>query len=500
MDIKVSACIIAKNEEKNLPRLLNSIKGKFDEIVLVDTGSTDKTVEIAKSYGAKVYHREWNGFADARQYAVDMASGDWIWFFDADTELEEEEYERFKRILLFIKDHPEYEGIGTVYKNLGLDGNIKSLSSTVHIHKKHPDIVWEGKIHERVVNKKTSTILIPPMKVHILHYGYAEINTQIEKAKRNLRLLFEELKSCKDNEKEYYVNIFYIIQSYSVLAAAIDLKKYSKKSLRYIKKFLRYKDNIPNESTFKKHFYVYATRTYISLENYKEAEKLLEDALNIDKFYPDYHFLLYTVYKAQEDTKKAVESLINFILSIDKTSKIYGVISDYIIYKEKVISDLESYILSSEDRDYFKEIVKDHWNETKGENIGRVLFRILKDENQKEALKVIKKVATIHQSSEAYTDLGEYYYKNQNTEDAFRSFLKAYDLNPFNIKANKYLSDLYFSFKDYERAFYHGLKYLNLSRDINFIKNLEDIVNLSQNLNLKESFEKLNKKLSQVVS
>ncbi|WP_028950559.1 tetratricopeptide repeat-containing glycosyltransferase family 2 protein [Sulfurihydrogenibium subterraneum] len=500
MDIKVSACIIAKNEEKNLPRLLESIKGKFDEIVLVDTGSTDKTVEVAKSYGAKVYHREWNGFADARQYAVDVATGDWIWFFDADTELEEEEYERFKRILLFIKDHQEYEGIGTVYKNLGLDGNVKSLSSTVHIHKKHPDLVWEGKIHERVVNKKAGTILIPPMKVHVLHYGYAEFNTQIEKAKRNLRLLFDELKKYKDTKKEYYVNIFYIIQSYSVLASTIDLKKYSKKSIRYIKKFLNYKDNIPNISTFKKHFYVYAIRVYISLEDYQEAKKLLDEALKIDEFYPDYHYLFYTVYEAQKDTKKAVESLINFILSIDKSSKMYGIISDYITYKEKVISDLESKILSSEDKDYFKNILKDHWNKTKGENIGRVFFRIIKEENPKEALKVIKKVATIHQSSEAYSDLGEYYYKNKEMEDSLKNFLKAYELNLFNIKANKYLSYLYLSYKDYEKAFYHGLKYLNLSRDFDFINNLEIIAKLSQNPNLKESFENLKQKISQVVS
>lgn len=131
----VSACIIAKNEEKNLSRLLSSIKGKFKEIILVDTGSTDRTVEIAKEYGCKVFHRHWNGFADARNYAVQQASGEWIWHFDADTELEESEYLRFKTFFsLFNKD--EYEGIQTVYKNVGVDGKVKGISTTVHIHKK----------------------------------------------------------------------------------------------------------------------------------------------------------------------------------------------------------------------------------------------------------------------------------------------------------------------------------------------------------------------------
>lgn len=68
--MKVSACIIAKNEEENLPRLLKSLAGKFDDIVLVDTGSTDKTKEIAREYGCRVYEIPWSGFADARNAAV----------------------------------------------------------------------------------------------------------------------------------------------------------------------------------------------------------------------------------------------------------------------------------------------------------------------------------------------------------------------------------------------------------------------------------------------
>lgn len=85
---KLSLCVIAKNEEKNIARCLKSVRGAVDEIIVVDTGSTDKTVQIAKRYGAKVFYYEWcNDFASARNYSIDKSTGDWILILDADEEL-----------------------------------------------------------------------------------------------------------------------------------------------------------------------------------------------------------------------------------------------------------------------------------------------------------------------------------------------------------------------------------------------------------------------------
>jgi glycosyltransferase involved in cell wall biosynthesis len=89
--VKLSICIITLNEEANLPRTLESVKPLVadgqGEIIVVDSGSTDRTVEIAKGYGAKVFVEEWKGFAAQKNSAIDKAQGEWILSLDADEEL-----------------------------------------------------------------------------------------------------------------------------------------------------------------------------------------------------------------------------------------------------------------------------------------------------------------------------------------------------------------------------------------------------------------------------
>ena len=85
MGIKLSACTITKNEALNIGKSIDSYKDYVDEIIVVDTGSIDETIEIAESKGAKVLKFEWkNDFSAAKNFALDHASGDWIIFLDAD--------------------------------------------------------------------------------------------------------------------------------------------------------------------------------------------------------------------------------------------------------------------------------------------------------------------------------------------------------------------------------------------------------------------------------
>ena len=86
---RISLCMIVKDEEEMLPRCLESVRGAVDEIIVVDTGSSDRSVDIAREYGASVVEFAWcEDFAAARNAGLERASGDWILFLDADEALE----------------------------------------------------------------------------------------------------------------------------------------------------------------------------------------------------------------------------------------------------------------------------------------------------------------------------------------------------------------------------------------------------------------------------
>lgn len=87
---RLSVYIITSNEEERLERTLNALKGVVDEIVLVDSGSGDKTVEIARGFGARVYFRTWDNYSSQKKYAESLCSGEWLLNLDADEELTKE--------------------------------------------------------------------------------------------------------------------------------------------------------------------------------------------------------------------------------------------------------------------------------------------------------------------------------------------------------------------------------------------------------------------------
>lgn len=87
---RLSICVITRNEEHDLPCLLKSVEGLGDEVVVVDSGSTDRTVEIARAAGARVLTRGWTNYAEQKNFAAAQASSDWILSLDADEEVSQE--------------------------------------------------------------------------------------------------------------------------------------------------------------------------------------------------------------------------------------------------------------------------------------------------------------------------------------------------------------------------------------------------------------------------
>ncbi len=98
MKLPISVFIITKNEEEHIEKTLKSVS-LFDEVILVDSGSTDSTLDIAKRYGAKIYTHSWQGYAKQKQYAMSLCSNEWVLNLDGDEEVNPSLISAFKEII-----------------------------------------------------------------------------------------------------------------------------------------------------------------------------------------------------------------------------------------------------------------------------------------------------------------------------------------------------------------------------------------------------------------
>ncbi|MGL5150879.1 MAG: tetratricopeptide repeat-containing glycosyltransferase family 2 protein [Clostridium sp.] len=199
MSATLSVSIIAKNEEHNLRRCINSIKNIADEIILVDTGSTDNTISLAESLGAKVYKITWNkNFSEAKNTALDKCTMDWILVIDCDEAIDKIAAPSIKEII----QNSSYEGYYLKLINLIGDVNINE-TSTLRIFRNNPNYRFESKLHEQIypsiIKNSTNNKNLVVTDIPLYHYGYDHnVVDMSKKIKRNI----EVLESFSHEEKD----------------------------------------------------------------------------------------------------------------------------------------------------------------------------------------------------------------------------------------------------------------------------------------------------------
>jgi len=202
----VSLCMIVKNEELFLPQCLESIKGYVDEIIVADTGSTDRTIEIAKSFGATVIDRPWrNDFAWARNESLALATKRWILFMDADEELVAES----RDALMAIKTLPAHEMALWVRIYNRTDDYLGSgdvSHALIRIFPNDERIRFRGLIHEYPALEGTeNSIEAVYSDISIIHHGYVkDVVAMRNKGERNLAILLEATEQEPDNPYHWY--------------------------------------------------------------------------------------------------------------------------------------------------------------------------------------------------------------------------------------------------------------------------------------------------------
>jgi glycosyltransferase involved in cell wall biosynthesis len=203
---RISLCMITKNEEQLLGECLQSAAQAVDEIIIVDTGSTDRTVQIAESYGARVLHSPWeDNFSVPRNKSLQAATGDWILVLDADERLQPGAGEKIRELVRT----PGMSGYNLVFKNLYSHGKTVGVLM-VRLFRKFPGIAYEKRLHEQVVHSlaresEARGMVVGTADVEVVHHGYTdELMAQKRKNERNERLFKLQLRDDPDDIYSHY--------------------------------------------------------------------------------------------------------------------------------------------------------------------------------------------------------------------------------------------------------------------------------------------------------
>ena len=189
--MKISLCMIVRDEEAVLGRCLAAAAPAVDEIIVVDTGSTDRTIEIATEYGARVIEHAWTGsFAEARNVSFDAATGDWILYLDADEELVADDVAPL-RALAGQTWREAFYLVETSYTGELGDGQAM-VHNALRLFRNRPEYRFTGRLHEQI--SQTLPTYNPgrvdQSAVRVTHYGYlGSVRAAKEKSARNVELL-----------------------------------------------------------------------------------------------------------------------------------------------------------------------------------------------------------------------------------------------------------------------------------------------------------------------
>lgn len=368
----LALCMIVKNEEQNLQRCLDSVSGFIDEIVIVDTGSTDNTLSIPFKYGARVINFEWNNdFSEARNKALEYVKSDWILFMDADEVLDPKTRNYLRRAMdydgglanfLFVSDYINGTRIQSVQPRLFR--NKKGI--------KYKNPICED-INESLIEiskkEKKSTRIFP---VHIQHLIGEDLDKLKSKISRNLYMIEEFLKSNKlsDSEKvPYYLKIVNYQNSLQEKPEKIL------SALNNIHKIITSKENTYKEPIFERNvvlYNLYLLFFLIQNKKFDSAINLVENTLKTYKDSLTLYYIAYTLALEIKNIPKAIDYVNKAKEMIDtgKYNRFEPVMYDAIVLsvnqalnmidpqKPKINSDLGFNTTLDTNGDYLPEIIE----------------------------------------------------------------------------------------------------------------------------------------------
>lgn len=287
----ISLCMIVKNEEDNLARCLDSTMDIVDEIIIVDTGSTDSTIEIAESYGARVFNHPWEGnFSKARNYSLKHATCDWILILDADEELNNDDIPIIKE----VTENNDCLAVSFIIKNKYKNSTQEGYAQMVRLFKNSYGIYYKGIVHNTI--HYSGKCLYSSIK--IIHHGYNLSEDKMEeKFLRTSTLLKKQLESDPHNPVPYmYIGVAYL-----------DRRMYEDAIINSKRAIHLAEANGLNKKDFLVSYYI-VSAAYFEKKEFKCSEIFALMSVELDNQFLDGYCLLAFTYYNLKEYKKFMEA------------------------------------------------------------------------------------------------------------------------------------------------------------------------------------------------
>ena len=280
--MKISACLIIKNEEENLPIYIDGIRAISDEIIIVDTGSKDNSLKILENLkdkyklNLKIYHFKWiNDFAAARNFTLSKANGDWIISIDADEYFEEKSRKKIRSLLESVSNDKTILGVTTPYLDVNkITGDVIGSSIQTRIFRNQDDLKYKGAIHEHLAYKGELNFKFINADIPIIHTGHSPEIVK-DKIKRNNEIILANKNLASKDYPMYYAYLANALKDEGKLKEAEENAKRSI-SLMEI-----------DDPFFISSYQIYLGVKKAQNTSVEEMEQILRDALKATARHPD---------------------------------------------------------------------------------------------------------------------------------------------------------------------------------------------------------------------
>ena len=441
----ISLCMIVKNEERSLSNCLNSVKDLADQIVIVDTGSSDKTVEIAKSFDAEIHHFKWcDDFSSARNFSIRHAKHKWILFLDADEILDFESSKQLKKLIKKFNKPSAFE-----FRIISDTGSQDfNESRVVRMFTNGFEIKFKNKIHEQISSSiKEIGVNIFRSNSIIYHDGYNdEFVDQKAKQKRNIPLLE---KMMKEEPGFYYWP--YNLGISNLAIGNNDL------AIEYLKQAYDEKLHV----NIKAAILNILGGIYKNLEDWKDVNNVASKSVKMVENQFLGYMLLIHYYNNNNDSEKALRNINKLLSLYDTLTKKGSDLNNDVTFSLNLLKKMKATALHSlknynEALDIFEEIMnklKDNFYADKlipsDKNIYNECLRSAigcsRDMNNVDKVIVLVEeyIALFPQDLNGYSLLGEAHKIHKNYSKSLKIYLKADSLFPDNHEIQKKIATMF---------------------------------------------------------